>query len=192
MAEIEVQAETERQKSWILVAVGGFVIAGLLVACMVGGTAFLGSPGLFFVGAIALFAGTFGAIAAARARASLRQPSAVLILAKPSFKCGESHSIRWRITRGANRVRGVRAETVAREIVFLRKPVEGIVERQEARRIPIGFGSGPAGSGQLDIPRRAMPTFRAGAAQIEWYIELSGKIGDTDWDQRFPIQVDPC
>lgn len=192
MAEIELRPESSRASSWMmLVLVSGFALVVMVPLALVF-AAVLGPFGLGFV--FLLCAGALGMMWTGweRHKRAMNQPKPVLTLDTAKIVPGKPVTIGWRFEDGAERVKSVKLEAIARETIVHNMPNEGTKERHDALRHSIGFGSGPTGGGQLVLPARAMPTFRAGVIRLDWRIEMSGMTDDGPLDQRFEIEVHPC
>ena len=192
MADVELHPETGREDSWRILIGVAVLLELILVPCMVCFAAALGPFGLGFLGLIALGALGGAGMGVQRLQVAGRQPRPVLTVSTDSFVAGSTIEVGWRFTQGAERVKSVRVEAIARETIEYDGAIDGMVERSDVCRVPIGFGSGPTGGGQLALPKRVMPSFKAGRAKLTWRIQMTGKTDAEDLDQRFDIEVLPC
>ncbi len=192
VASVELKAERRREESWLGLA----TLAGLgvlvLVPCMVLFAAALGPFGLGFLALLALACMGMVGIGLKRHQQSKDQPRPVLTLGAERIVPGLPVSVDWRFDKGADTVRSVKLEAVAREWISHNMPNEGTVERRDVLRVQVGFGAGPTGGGELLLPDRAMPSFTAGSTRLEWRLELTGTSTIGPIDQRFEIQVLSC
>lgn len=193
MGSLELRPEKGRASSWMMLMVlGGASIAVMMPLALVF-AAWLGPCGLSFVFALCASALGMMWVGWTRYQLAINQPKPVLTLGSDRIVVGQPIEVSWRFEEGGDRVRGVKLQAIGRETIRHNQPNEGTRERHDAQRVDIAFGSGSTGGGQLLLPERALPTFRAGPVQFDWRLEMSGTLDDDgQLDQRFDIVVHPC
>ena len=127
---------------------------------------------------------------------ALRNPRVELTLDRPTVRLGESFTVRWQLRGRSSALSELTIQLVGREIATYRRGTDNVTEKEAFAEIDVarvmGGMAASTGGATVTVPTTAMHSFEAPNNEIEWTLEVDGKIERwPDVDETFPLVVEP-